>query len=170
MNRRSSALKPTSMKHTERCGYWAIQWSAAWDPSLTDVIRLAPELVLGKRIAITACDSGPYLPSQDEIGSGWSLAGSTGISKEITRLAELPTPGFDEWYVFDSMPQLVPTRNHVNQYGFSVLGDDDAAASFWDQVTRTQPLHALGAGTPNMFFVTRDRETFQRIQKLDVSA
>ncbi len=158
------------MEQAERDGYWAIEWSSAWDPSLADIIRFAPELVLGKRVAMSACDSGAYVPPEDEIRDGWRFVDAIAISKAVTHPAELPTPGFDEWYVFDSMPQLIPTRNHVNQYGFSVLGNDDAAASFWDQVTRTQPLHALGAGTPNMFFVTRDRETFQRIQKLDVSA
>lgn len=158
------------MKQTERHGYWAVEWSAAWDPSLADVIRLAPALVLGKRIAITSCDSGPYVPSQEERRDGWRLVETTAISKAITRPAELPAPGFDEWYIFDSMPQLIPKRNHVNQYGFSVLDDGDAAESFWKQVTVTKPLHVLGAGTPNMFFVSRDREIFQQVLRLNVAA
>jgi len=158
------------MEQTERYGYWAIQWSAAWDPSLAGVIRVAPELVLAKRVALTACDSGPYLPSQDEIRDGWSLVDNIAISTAVTRSAELPTPGFDEWYVFDSMPQRIPKRKHVDLYGFSVLDDGDAAESFWEQVRDTQPLHVLGAGTPNMFFVTRDRGSFQRIQGLNISA
>ena len=158
------------MNHAERYGYWAIQWSAAWDPSLADLIKVAPELVLGKRVAITACDSGPYVPSQDEMRMGWSAVKTTAISNEIVRPAELPAPGFDEWYVFDSMPQIIPKRNHVNLYGFSVLGDGHETGSFWEQVTSTQPLHVLGAGTPNMFFVTRDRESFQRVRALNISA
>jgi hypothetical protein len=158
------------MAHAERFGYWAIQWSAAWDPSLTDLLQVAPELVLGKRIAITSCDSGPYMPSADELSAGWSLYDTTAISREIAQPAELPTPGFDEWYVFDSTPQVVPMRNHVNRYNFSVLDECDATELFWEQIRKAQPLHVLGAGTPNMFFVTRDRDSFERVKGLYLPA
>ena len=154
------------MEQIERFGYWAIQWSADWDPSLTDLLRLVPEIVCGKRVAITSCDSGPYRPSAAEISAGWSFNGTTGISKVIVHYEELPTPGFDEWYVFDSPPLLIPTRNHVNRYNFSVIDECDATASFWEQIRLTQPLHVLGAGTPNMFFVTRDQSSFDRVQGL----
>lgn len=158
------------MTHAERFGYWAIQWSAAWDPSLTDLLRVAPELVLGRRVAITSCDSGPYVPSEDELSAGWSLCETTAISREIAQPAELPAPGFDEWYVFDSTPQVVPMRNHVNQYNFSVLDECDATELFWEQIRKAQPLHVLGAGTPNMFFVTRDHDSFERVKGLYVPA
>jgi hypothetical protein len=148
----------------ERFGYWAIQWSAGWDPSLDDLLQFAPELVLGKRVAITSCDSGPYHPSSDELSAGWRVAGTVAISREIVRVAELPMPGFDEWYVFDTVPNLVPILNHVNRYGFSALDDGDATDSFWEQIRTTRPLHILGAGTPNMFFVTRDRDSFERVK------
>jgi hypothetical protein len=158
------------MEHTERFGYWAIQWSTAWDPSLTDLLRIAPELVLGKRVAITSCDSGSYVPSKDEMDAGWSLVETIAITKEIVQTAELPAPGFDEWYVFDSIPRVVPMRNHVNMYDFSVLHQCAVAESFWEQVRTTQPLHVLGAGTPSIFLVTRDRESFERMKALDVLA
>lgn len=48
-------------------------------------------------------------------------------------------------------------------FWFSVLDESDATTSFWEQIKKTQPLHALGASTPNMFFLTRDRETFERV-------
>jgi hypothetical protein len=159
------------MTHSaERFGYCAIQWSTAWDPSLADLLRVAPELVLGKRVAITSCDSGPYKPSVDELTAGWSFAGTVAISREIAQATELPAPGFDEWYVFDVVPSVVPTRNYVNQYNFSVLDECDTTDSFWEQIRMTQPLHVLGAGTPNMFFATRDRESFERVKGLNILA
>ncbi len=154
----------------ERFGYWAIQWSTAWDPSLVELLRVAPELILGKRVAIASCDSGPYKPSAEELTAGWSVVGTTAISREIAQVTELPAPGFDEWYVFDGVPSAVPTRNYVNQYNFSVLDECDTTDSFWEQIITTQPLHILGAGTPNMFFATRDRESFKRVKELNILA
>lgn len=81
----------------ERYGYWAMQWSTAWDPSLSDLLQAAPELVLQKRVVITSCDSGPYTPLMEELTAGWSLAETVAISKKITQALELPAPGFDEW-------------------------------------------------------------------------
>jgi hypothetical protein len=159
------------MTHSiERYGYWAMQWAAAWDPSLSDLLQVAPELVLGKRVAITSCDSGPYKPSVDELTAGWSYAGTVAISKEIIAAAELPAPGFDEWYVFDVVPSIVPTRNYVNRYSFSTLDECDMTESFWEQIRITQPLHVLGAGTPHMFFVTRDHDSFERVRNLSILA
>jgi hypothetical protein len=110
------------------------------------------------------------MPSKDEMSAGWRLVETISISKEVAQPAELPTPGFDEWYVFDSIPRVVPMRNHVNQYDFSVLHECGAAESFWEQVRKTQPLHILGAGTPSMFLVTRDREIFERVKESNVLA
>ncbi len=157
------------MIHATRFGYWVIQWTEEWDPNLTDLLRLAPELVLGRRVAITSCDSGPYVPSEHELDAGWRVVETTAISKEVAQLEELPTPGFDEWYVFDSPPQVVPLRNHVNQYNFSVLDESDASELFWEQIRNTQPFHVLGAGTPNMFLVTRDCAIFNHVKQLSTS-
>jgi len=154
----------------ERWGYWALEWSEAWDPSLTDLLQLAPELVVGKQIAITSCDSGPYVPSEEELGAGWSRRETTAISREIEQPTELPAPGFDEWYVYDSAPLDCPKRNHVNRYGFSVFDEGIETESFWEQIRKSGPLHILGAGTPNMFFVTRDRDSFERVKTLYVTA
>ncbi|MFB9243411.1 hypothetical protein IV454_13035 [Massilia antarctica] len=154
------------MKFGERGGYWVIEWSKAWDPSLTDLLHVAPELVVGKRVAITSCDSGPYVPSEDEVKAGWSRCETAAISREVAKLTELPTPGFDEWYVYDSIPLICPKRNHVNQYGFSVFDEGDATELFWEQIRTAQPLHVLGAGTPNMFFATRNRDSFDQVKSL----
>ncbi len=139
-----------------KAGYWVLQWSMQWDPSLDDLASAAPHLVIGNFIAITSCDSGLYKPSEEELATGWRAEALATISPRIVRPDELPTPGFDEWYVFDHAPTSIPDRNHVNCFGFSVLADDESSISFWSQIEATQPIHALGCGTPNMFLVTRD--------------
>lgn len=158
------------MEYAERDGYWVIQWSADWDPSLEDVIGAAPELVIGNRVAITSCDGGPYTPTAEEIRAGWSIAGTTAISKPIADAAELPMPGFDEWYVFSSIPPHPPASRFVDSYNFSVLDESDSSKAFWEQIRQARPLHVLGAGTPNMFFATRDRGVFDRVKALELQA
>lgn len=76
----------------------------------------------------------------------------------------------DEWYVFDAVPSIVPTLNYVNRYNFSPFDSCDETESFWEQIRTTQPLHILGAGTPHMFFVTRDRDSFERVKNLSILA
>jgi hypothetical protein len=154
----------------ESNGYWVMEWSEAWDPSLTDLLQAAPELVVGKQVAITSCDSGPYVPSDEQLKSGWSRCETIAISKAITQLTELPVPGFDEWYVYDSAPLNCPKLNHVNRYGFSIFDNGAIAESFWEQIRKAEPLHILGTGMPNMFFVTRDRDIFNRVKNLYVAA
>ncbi|HEY4542382.1 MAG TPA: hypothetical protein VIG66_08420, partial [Noviherbaspirillum sp.] len=80
---------------------------------------------------------------------------------------DLPMSGFDEWYVFEVVPTIFPRQNFVNRYGFSTLdSDNEATKMFWAQIEEAQPLHALGAGTPNMFFTTRDKVTFERVKRI----
>lgn len=155
---------------SERSGYWIIQWSEDWDPSLADLLALAPELVVGKQVAIASCDSGPYRPSEKEIADGWQISDGIAVSPLVKATSDLPVPGFDEWYVFEGVPLIYPKRNFVNTYGFSPLetGADDAE-SFWEQIEAIQPLHALGAGTPNMFLITCNHDTFERMKRFNSS-
>jgi hypothetical protein len=158
------------MLTAEKLGYWVIQWTEDWDPSLADLLAAAPELVLGKRIAITSCDSGPYIPSEAELAGGWCVIDRIAVSPKVEAISELPVPGFDEWYVFDSIPAVCPKRNFVNRYGFSPLGlDDDELRSFWLQIETARPVHVLGAGAPNMFLVTRNQDVFERVKRFNTS-
>ena len=89
------------------------------------------------------------------------------MSPLIQAASDLPAVGFDEWYVYEGD---VPREHHkafVNRFGFSPL--DPAcveAIDFWAKVKRFQPLHVLGAGTPTMFLVTRDEQTYARAAKI----
>jgi hypothetical protein len=87
------------------------------------------------------------------------------ISKEIEEPLELPAVGFDEWYVFDESPNVVPTQNHVNHYDFSLLDESDVTRSFWKQIKETTPLHVL-KGRSSLFFVTRDRAIFDLVKNI----
>ncbi|MCC2970676.1 hypothetical protein [Massilia sp. IC2-476] len=152
----------------ERDGYLVIDWSFAWDPSLADLLAVAPELVLGRRVAIVSCDSGAYPPSAAELEAGWCREGDVTLSAGVASIDCLPTPGFDEWYVFDDAPAVFPVRQHVNVFGFSVLAENDEARAFWEQVRQCRPRHVLGTGTPHMFVVTRDGGLFERLRNREL--
>jgi hypothetical protein len=154
----------------ERSGYWVIQWSYDWDPSLVHLLSVVPEIALGKRVAITSCDSGPYRLCPEDLAGGWTIEEDTSLSPAVNTIDDLPTPGFDEWYVYNEVPTIYPKKNFVNRLGFSPLDmDSEETNTFWSQIEEVQPLHALGAGTPNMFFATRDKATFERVKRFNTS-
>lgn len=147
-----------------RFGYWVVEWADGFDPSLADLMLQFSEAVIGNRIAIASCDSGPFLPNDAETKNGWTIHNALAISPRIQSVAELPTPGFDEWYVYDLDVPFDHHNSFVNRFGFSPLDTEGGdAEKFWVQVENFRPLHVLGAGTPTMFFATRDEAMFMKI-------
>jgi hypothetical protein len=151
------------MRTKFRSGYWVVEWTDNFDPSLADFVSRFPEAVLGHRIAIASCDSGPFSPSEYEISKGWVVHDKLAVSPFVQSISDLPMPGFDEWYVYENEVPNDCHESFVNKFGFSPLGDESVDVnSFWSQVMRFRPLHVLGAGTPAMFFATRDEKLCRR--------
>lgn len=154
-----------------RSGYWVVQWSHDWDPSLTDLLEQLPDLVLGRYVSIASCDSGPYRPTDNELQNGWEVTADTATSSRIGSVSDLPVSGFDEWYVHERRPSPYSYQSFVNAFGFSPLtASEDTLNQFWAQVEATRPLHVLGAGTPTMFIVTRDENSFKRAKLIGGSS
>lgn len=150
-----------------RLEYSVVQWSYDWDPSLSDLLGRMPELVLGRHVVIASCDSGPFEPTEAELACGWEVVDGLAVSPKISVVSDLPTPGFDEWYVYEERPKSYRFRASVNHFGFAPLSQDhEQTAKFWAQVDAALPLHVLGAGTPTMFLATRDRNTFDQALRL----
>lgn len=148
-----------------RPGYHVIVWSDGFDPSLATLITSFPELVLGHRVAVASCDGGTFQPDLTDMAKGWTVQGTQAISPRVHSISDLPTPGFDEWYVYDEDPCIEHHASFVNHYSFSPLDEySECTKVFWKQVERFQPLHVLGAGTPVMFFLTRDEAVYKKIQ------
>jgi hypothetical protein len=162
----SASVKP--MKTGSRSGYWVVQWSEDWDPSLLGVLEAVPELMLNRRVAITSCDSGPYRPTEEEYAMGWTYSTEIALSSPIESILQLPAPGFDEWYVYDREPLIIPNFSFVNYYDFSPLDSSaDTSKKFWDQVESVKPLHVLGDGASNMFVITRDLDMFEKLKRFN---
>ncbi len=97
--------------------YFWIEWS---DLSLSNIIELCPEIVLGHHVAITAFDSGPLALSSDERLAGWEMIGDVACSPRISAANQLPLGEYDEWYVFAERQPLGEHEVFVNYCGFSL--------------------------------------------------
>jgi len=74
--------------------------------TLGDLLRLCPEIVLGKHIAVTSLDSGPLSLSEQEKAAGWESRKGIAYSPKLTGVENLPHDLFDEWYVFENPKDL----------------------------------------------------------------
>lgn len=152
------------MRTGYKSGFWVVEWSDDLDQSLWKFVSQFPEVVLGKRVAITSFDSGPLVPSQDEYANGWEKRGDVAISPVVESIEDVPSAGFDEWYVYSSEVSNAPTQSFVNYSGFAPLDEASAQVDdFWTQVVNCQPLHIIGEGDPTMFFATRDQAVFEKV-------
>lgn len=147
-----------------KSGYWVVEWADDFAPNLADLVSRIPEIVRGNRIAIASCDSGPFLPTEAEYAKGWTNDYGVAVSPIVDSITDLPTPRFDEWYVYAG---VVPNSRHaafVNAWGFAPLDESNSEAQeFWAQVEQFRPLHVVGTSTPTMFLATQDEEVFRKV-------
>jgi hypothetical protein len=89
-------------------------------PLLRSLVGAVPEIVVGNLVAITACDSGPVCPNEEEKKQGWHRDGRILWTNRISNPDALPTGGYDEWYVFAEPALLAEAEVFVNYTGFSL--------------------------------------------------
>jgi hypothetical protein len=89
---------------------------------LHDLVRKCPELLIGKTVAITAFDSGPLSPNDEEKGFGWYSKEDVFYAPKISDPEKLPYEQYDEWYIFDELKEFKPIDVFVN-YGSFFLRD-----------------------------------------------
>jgi hypothetical protein len=76
--------------------------------SVTALVEQCPQIVLGKRLVVTALDSGPLLLSEEEKALGWISRAGCAISPVIADPLGLFCGEYDEWWVFSSEPVILP--------------------------------------------------------------
>jgi hypothetical protein len=74
-------------------------WLVSTD-TLSDVLQVCPDVVLGKYIAVTSFDSGPLVLNDEEKATGWQTNNGIAYSPRIVRIEMLSCDQYDEWYVF----------------------------------------------------------------------
>ena len=150
--------------------------------TLGELLRLVPECILGKYVAITSinCDP-PHLTEQEE-ANGWVSRDGIAYSPKLESTANLRHDHFDEWYVFreprdlgclicsDTNPwvsEFGPRRVHVfvnYSFGFSLHLAEFAAVAelFWEQMNWMQPETYIAHGD-QLTVVTRDHNLMGEI-------
>lgn len=159
------------------------QWLTGLDCDISSLLRLCPEVVLGKYLAVTAIDSGPLRLAEQEGLEGWWTADAAKVfsgtswsapeyrddwkvaySPRLTSIHGLPNAGFDEWYVFEQPVPPGEIEVFVNWLGFRL--DDPkfewCTDRFWKQMTRLAPESYLGDGTV-FTFATRNATLFAKV-------
>jgi hypothetical protein len=163
------------------------QWVTSDQHFIDDIVRLCPEVLLGRYLAVTSTDSGEpkwwaeKLPGWESLGRvGYSpcLESTEGISYQIHGRENA---GFDEWYTFetrsdlgevivDENPWTEESRSRpgrivalVNHYFSPDLPDDVRSSVFWDQLKRIHPESYISDGAECVTFVSRNAYLFQSV-------
>ena len=159
------------------------------DQDLRTFLSLCPEAIAGKYLAVTAVDSGSFVPSGADVAEGWKNVGGIAYSPCLGAAADLPKGcccldccGFDEWYVFGTPPKLGSLCNenffvteiapeNVSAFINSFLRlyppdprDQVITDLFWKQIEWMQPESYVADGLDCLIFATRDRTLFASVR------
>lgn len=155
------------------------RWLTTDKHDLDTLLRVCPQAVLGKRIAVTSLDSGPLRLNADEVSAGWLTRNDVAYSpriESVETLAHGECGGFDEWYVFEDaadLGQVVrgniftshlgPGRAAVfvnyGGFGFHDASPKSVSELFWTQLEWIRPVSFIADGQL-LNFVSRDEELF----------
>jgi hypothetical protein len=94
--------------------------------SVSEVLTLFPDLVLGKYVIVTASGGRPPVLTREAFDAGWLQYGRLAINPCVDLLRGAPCEGPSEWYVFSKTPLLEPFKIFVNDPGFTLADSDDA--------------------------------------------
>jgi hypothetical protein len=165
------------------------QWLSMDECDISTLLRLCPDVVLGKYLAVTSIDSGSLRITDQEKNDGWwtseaakvftatswnprDYGGKVAYSPKLTSIHGLPNEthdeccgGFNEWYIFEQSPPATEMEVFVNWGGFSLCDSryQEWADRFWEQLTRFRPESYIAQGT-GFTFVARKRDLFECVR------
>jgi hypothetical protein len=166
------------------------QWLTLLDRDISDLLRLCPEVVLDKYLAVTSIDSGTLKLTDQEKSAGWWTADAGKVfrgsswghredrddwrvaySPRLNSIHGLPNEtheeccqGFDEWYVFAESLPAGEMETFVNWEGFRLYDPEWkwCADRLWEQLARLAPESYIADGTV-LSFATREPALFAKV-------
>jgi hypothetical protein len=158
------------------------QWLTTGQHDLGTLLRLCPEALLGKYVAVTSIDSGPLILNEDEVSTAWQSRSDVAYSpriQSVEKLAYGECAGFDEWYVFDAPTELgqivegnifesplqpgqVAVFVNYGGFGFHSSSMQVLTDMFWKQLEWIHPESYIADGDL-LNFVSRDRTLFTTV-------
>jgi len=158
--------------------------------SLGDIVRLCPEAILGRYLAVTSTDSGEPRWWAEKL-PGWECRGFIGYSPLMENFEGVlfqtdgpESPGFDEWWTFESPNDLGTVIRDENPWDdevktrpdrflalvnfFYYPGNDENLLweEFWGQIGKHQPESYISDGSRVLTFVSRNSSLFDRVYAL----
>jgi hypothetical protein len=166
------------------------QWLSMVDCDISTLLRLCPDVVLGKYLAITSIDGDTLHLTDQEGAQGWWTDDAAKVftgrswsspeysddctvaySPRLTSIHGLPNEthdechgGFNEWYVFEQPPKPVEMEVFEGWGGFRLYEPSyqEWADRLWDQLTRLAAESCIVDG--NFFtFATRNKALFASV-------
>jgi len=153
------------------------------DHYLDDLLQLCPEVVLGKYVAITSLDSGPFYPSEEEKASGWVNREGIAYSPRIESTASLPHECWDEWYVFENrvdLGRLAPQGSNIFEaalaegevytfvnfsFGLHRPEMEPVATCFWKQFDWIRPQTYIAESDNHLMVISADKNLFAAVRQ-----
>jgi hypothetical protein len=149
---------------------------------IRDLPTLTQKHHCGQRLCITAFDSGPINPSDEEQALGWTLMDDIMVSPPLTSQLDIPCDTHDEWYVFRKLPDSFNlAERYVNYFGFTLANPRELSETqdptwdrtnfdwlipiqerFWADIERLNPSSYVCSGDAEIV-VTQDTTFAARI-------
>lgn len=155
----------------------AYEWLAT-EHYLDDLLRLCPEVFLGKYVLITSLDSGPLFLTEEERAAGWESRKGIAYSPRIQDIEMLPHECWDEWYIFRDRVDLgglaAPGSNvfeasltpgevytFVNyNFGLHFPETESMARCFWKQLDWIRPETYIAETDDHLMLISADKTLF----------
>lgn len=140
------------------------RWLESVSHGVEDVLRVCPDVAMGKSWAVTAFDQEKLKAVADENLLSWQVSGSALLIPPIEDIAQVPSDIFHEWYTFTG---TVPQRKFHTfvRHAWFTLGPAAAnrfqARNVWD-FKRMQRLfwQEMEAAAPESYIASRERLIF----------
>lgn len=157
---------------------------------IPSVLRLCPDVVLGKYLAVTSIDSDALHLTEQEKNDGWWASNAAKVftgrswsspeyhddcgvafSPRITSIHGLPNEtrdefrgGSNEWYVFEQPAEAAEMEVFVNWMGFTLYDPHykEWADRLFDQLARFSAESYMADGTV-LTFATRNTALFTKV-------
>ena len=148
------------------------RWLESVSHGMEDVLRVCPDVAIGKSWAVTAFDQEKLKAVADENLESWQVSGSALLIPPVENVSQVPYGIFHEWYAF---PGAVPQRklHTFIRHDWFTLGP--AAANrfqarnvwdfkrmqrlFWQEMEAAAPESYVAAGQ-RLIFATRNPSYF----------
>lgn len=151
------------------------RWLESVSHGIDDVLRVCPEVVIGKSWAVTAFDKEKLAVGLDDNLQSWQVSGSALLIPPVADLSQAPQNVFSEWYTFSgAVPQHkfhTFTRHHWFSLGPAAMGPSQANTSwdfkrmqrlFWQEMEAAAPESYISSGQ-RLIFASRNPAYFSAV-------